>query len=656
MGRDEDAGSDAESRGDQVTGSTAAVVVAGFLVFLFGAGSPIAVQPSPGTARISGVVVDAIASGSPVRRANVRLSGNGSNRSVVTNDEGRFVMSDLPAGRYTLSVSKPAYLTTEFGARAPGRPGTPLTIEDGQTMAGLQVRLTHGAAVAGTIRDVTGEPVSGVQVSAWRIDETNRATPAAGGSAAFVSDDRGAYRLYGLAAGEYLIGAMPVGSGMGEMGVRSEADVDRALAALANQTREPASRARGTAPAALPPVSASRRMNYATVLYPGTLDVSQALRVRVAAGEERTAVDIPLTLGAMSSVTGTVIGVDGQPAQSVTVAIAMESAPLATAVTRLVPRSEMAVGVGGRFGFANVSPGTYVVTARSGASGRGRGAGAASELLWASASVTAIGVDVSGVTLQLKRSLTISGRVAFEGATRSLDPSQVSVTVRPSNPDAPPTASGIVKPDGSFEIRGLIPGSHELDAIGPGIGPAGAWLRSAILNGRDALDAGLEIGDSDLSGLTITFTDRHSEIGGVLETTAGTAATDYFVVVFPQDPALWRSPRRVASTRPATDGRFAFADLPAGAYLLAALIDVADGELRTADFLSQVAPAGVKVSLGEGQRVQQRLRIAVRIQPEEPIRHPRHNPASIRELATVSAIRMALLDSHRSSTHRGHAR
>jgi hypothetical protein len=64
----------------------------------------------------------------------------------------------------------------------------------------------------------------------------------------------------------------------------------------------------------------------------------------------------------------------------------------------------------------------------------------------------------------------------------------------------------------------------------------------------------------------------------------------------------------VQSSRPATSGRFAFADLPPGEYVIAALTDLPD-DWRTPEFLSGLAGAGVKVTIAEGERKMQNLRI-----------------------------------------------
>jgi hypothetical protein len=83
------------------------------------------------------------------------------------------------------------------------------------------------------------------------------------------------------------------------------------------------------------------------------------------------------------------------------------------------------------------------------------------------------------------------------------------------------------------------------------------------------------------------------------------------VIAFPSDPALWRAgSRRVKTARPATDGTYAIPDLPPGSYLLAALTDVTPSHWNDPDFLRQAAAGGVPVTIGEGERVAQDLRLA----------------------------------------------
>lgn len=74
---------------------------------------------------------------------------------------------------------------------------------------------------------------------------------------------------------------------------------------------------------------------------------------------------------------------------------------------------------------------------------------------------------------------------------------------------------------------------------------------------------------------------------------------------------MWaRESRRVMQTRPATDGHFVMRGLPPGDYLLAAVTDIDPDERYDAAFLRQLIPAAVRLTLAEGDRKIQDIRIA----------------------------------------------
>src|SRR4051812_6844032 len=106
--------------------------------------------PPPPTGRITGRVL-AGDNGRPVKRARVFVSAVElpGGRAAVTDDQGVYDLSELPAGRYTLSVSKSGFVSLSYGQRRPLQAGTPLQLADGQQLKGIPFQRARGSLIGG---------------------------------------------------------------------------------------------------------------------------------------------------------------------------------------------------------------------------------------------------------------------------------------------------------------------------------------------------------------------------------------------------------------------------------------------------------------------------------------------------------------------------
>jgi hypothetical protein len=160
------------------------------------------------TAVITGVV--SVQGGGPLRRARVNLTAPElrGGRTTMTGDQGEYTFSALPAGRYTITASKPSYIDTRFGAKKPGRPGTPVQLAAGGKVERANIALPKGGVITGVVVDDAGEPAPRTQVRVMKyIMSTGEKTLQQAGSDQ--TDDRGMYRIYGLQPGDYLVSAVP---------------------------------------------------------------------------------------------------------------------------------------------------------------------------------------------------------------------------------------------------------------------------------------------------------------------------------------------------------------------------------------------------------------------------------------------------------------
>jgi uncharacterized protein (DUF2141 family) len=557
-----------------------------------------------GTGRLAGRVVTMDTTAEPVRNAIVTLTAPNlaPPRSTVTDDDGRFAFVNLPAGRFTITASKAAHITTAYGAKRPARPGIPVPLADGQHIADLTVRLARGAVITGRVADRAGRPVSLVQVVAVRAELAS----GPGGTArtsgdVFLTDDRGAYRIYGLEPGTYLVAALPGNMALGDLEPHSAVEIDAAFAALkARSTIAPAAPRTSGPP---PPVT----YVMPPFFVPGTPSAAEAQRIPLAIGEERGGADVVVEPLRAATVEGTVRTVDGSTPANVLVSLVPIGPPL-PAGPGPRPEAFARTGADGRFRLPAVAPGQYLLSALA-------------SPLFVSETLTLAGDQQSVLTLLPMPAF--KGRVAFDHATAAVPEDITRVRLQLTLPTATTSAAirvgtgrgggitAIPRSDGTFEFAPVLPDTYRLIVTVPGATPGtGWWLRSAIAGGKDVLDTLVEL-RTTIDDAVITLSDRHTEVSGSIVAASGQPFSDLFVIVFPADRALWiRQGRRLQLTRPGTDGRFLLRDLPPGEYLLAALSDVDQDEWQDEAFLSQVAAAGaVKIDLAEGARREQNLRI-----------------------------------------------
>lgn len=554
-----------------------------------------------GAGEIAGTVVTTGAAPRPLARVLVTVSGPAlkTSQTVITDDLGRFAFRNLPTGRFTVIASRPPYVKTSYGAKRPGRPGTPIDLAAGQHLANITIPLARGAAITGVVRSPAGEPMPGVVVGVTPLDVQldSPGNPV-------VTDDRGVYRAFGLVPGRYVVRAGGTDRTATSVSQFTDAEMDAILAKLrqrpssaAPQTPQP-----GAATSAPPATAAAAAFSFAPIYFPGTTDPDAAETLTLAEGEERSGVDIDIQLVRISSVAGRVMTPDGAMPGSITLTLNRVSQRRLETENFIMP-SAANLDATGRFRFQNVVPGRYRVAARA------MPASAAAGVMWAAADVT-VGVDdVSNVALTLQAGLRLSGRLVFDArAMTPPDLSSIRLRLVEVNGATSWVPTGAGRAGGEFDIPGILPGAYTMASP---VTESGWLLRSVVVGGRDIMDVPLEIGATgDVTGAVVTFTDKHTELSGVLQTAANIPAPDYFIVVVSADRTFWRpGARRVQFARPSTDGRFVLRDLPAGDYVIAAVTDMDASDLADASFMASLVGSGVKVTLGEGETKTQDLKI-----------------------------------------------
>jgi hypothetical protein len=562
------------------------------LVTLFvcqmGAAAQVRDQPRPpvrdtapsttGSASITGTIATDTEPARPLRRAIVTV--NSTDRTIgkttVTDDDGRFAVTGLPAGRYNVAAAKRGWVTAAYGAKTPDPAGgTPLTLTDGQR-ATISLRMPRGAVIKGVIVDDNGQSPASASVSAVRyihFGGERRLVPAGSESSAAV--DRGQYRIYGLPPGDYYILVSPAGGGFFRSGsdlhLTSDVDVQEALRAI--QT------AAGSPIADVP----QRSVTTAPVFYPGVHNVAQATPVTVRAGEERGGIDFVVPYVASAHVEGTVSGLDGTPTGNAMVTLV--NADRDTLSFGFDSVRSARTDANGRFSFLEIRPGSYVISARS-----------ASPAGWAQADLDVQGDDVRGLSLAMQAAFTVSGLVRFEGNANAPPLTNVRVSLAPE-PGAmviTSNTSGNATADGRFTITGVAPGRYRLTAFLPA--PRPTWmLRRSTLAGQEALDTFIDV-RQDVADASVVFTDQLSEL-------SGHAAPNSTVILFSTNQTQWYPQSgRVRMTRAATDGGYTIPTVPPGEYFLAVVGDIEAGQSSDPAYLQGLTASSTKITIAEGEK------------------------------------------------------
>jgi hypothetical protein len=606
-----------------------------------------------GTGEISGVVMVS-GTGSPVRRGRVTLSGAElrGGRTAITDDQGRFTFQLLPAGRFSMTASKPGYVDVAYGAKRPGRPGTPVQLADGQRVDKLTIVIPRGGVITGVVVDENGEPAPGTQVRAMRyvMRTGERALTFSGQDQ---TDDRGQYRIFGQQPGDYVLSAVPrnlnpatdmrqlimsqaaaLQSTLGQSAQsgRGAAMIGN-LGAMANSPGAQQAMAELAQQLGIPEAAGS--VAYAPVYYPGTASPAGAAAITLGVGEERSGVDFQLQLVPTARVAGVVTSQDGTVPSNVQISLVPSSA---------VGSAPMEIGTfgtrvdgNGQFTFRDVTPGQYTLHVRSAvrradAGGRGgptpAGRGPVppnqiAQVLWASADIAVSGQDLTDLQLVLQPGMAVTGRIQFRGTTSQApsDLSSIRLTLSPrgqqNNPGPGGTPIAQVDEMGRFTFGGVPPGRYSVTANvagrGGGQGASGSWtLGSVVVDGRDVLDFPLEIApNGSVQGADVIFVDRTQELSGRIQDAMGRPTADFTIIVFPTDSRFWLpQARRILSTRPGTDGSFTLRGMPAGDYRITAVTDVEPGEWYDPAFLSQLVPASLPITLREGEQKVQDIKVA----------------------------------------------
>ena len=161
----------------------------------------------------------------------------------------------------------------------------------------------------------------------------------------------------------------------------------------------------------------------------------------------------------------------------------------------------------------------------------------------------------------------------------------------------------LVRPDGLFSMMSITPGEYVIQ-VPTSMATAMGWtLTSITMEGQDILDVPIQLAANSISAVTITFSDRATELSGRVNDAEGRPQPGLTLVVFSADRRHWYAgSRRVRQALPDARGDYRVGGLPPGDYWLAAIsggLDLPNGLVAG---LTELSSAAIRFSLALANR------------------------------------------------------
>jgi hypothetical protein len=515
--------------------------------------------------------------------------------SAISEDDGRFTVRGVPPGDYTLSVESQRYGAALYGQRRHNGPGTTLSLTAGQRLTNIRISMISKGAIAGRITGRNGEPVVQAMVQAFQYayrDGKRALTPISSTTA----DDRGEYRLFGLAPGPYLVAAtLNESPALTASSVAFHQNGMLAHLSASSDALFVESFLAGPVINRLLDDGTVQQEAWIPVYYPGTIEARQATTIEVLPGATMSGINVAISPAPVRKVSGQVIG---PPGSAPTVTLTPESLDFRFKNMTF----NAGPGTGTSFEFAGLSPGVYTLLARD----------SRTEAVSSPMRLEVGDRDIENLTVALISGITLAGRVVVENSSESsLQQNPLGGLLLTMVQGTVELRSDIVvlQPSGSFLAKSLSPGTYfvrlmrlteEPVNVDRADAPKPPIIKSIRL-GQTDVSGGIPITATTQDRLEIVVTTESSSITGTVIDSRRMPAAGATVVLVPATAR--RNATLYDSTISDASGRFRLQGIVPGDYLLFAWEDVEPGAWRDPGFLRPFESLGrlVRVQANNNQ-------------------------------------------------------
>ena len=478
---------------------------------------------------VAGITVAATSSSSPLENRTVA--------KATTDDDGKYQLTELAAGQFTIMPLAKAFVASTSGGYKP--PGQSITVAEGETITKIDFALIRGGVITGRITDTDGRPVIGERVNVVAKDASDASPPlTVFDGSRNKTDDRGIYRVYGLSPGNYKV------------------SIGQAAAA---------------ANVAIMGMGGSQ---YIKTFYPGVTEEAKATLLEINEGTEVTNIDLVARKSVRGfSVSGRVVDADsGQPVASMFVV--HSSLNEGTQQLGGINFSGGQTDANGKFRLDNIQPGHYAAYTLS--------TGEATNSYSDQTPFDVVDADVSGIEIKVRRGATISGVAVvennFDPAVTSLLQTVSLFAFSTTKGGTPSFSRAQINRDGSFSFSGLAPGKVQMNVVGFPTPPKGLTLVRTELDGIEQRE-GIEVtAGAKVTGVRLVFAFGAGSIRGEVRAEGGTLPAGLTIqVIIRSSTGGSRHFTGVVDAR----GHFVVENVPPGAYEMSVVTFGADRTAST---------------------------------------------------------------------------
>ena len=429
-----------------------------------------------------------------------------------------------------------------------------LTLDPGQRITDMALRLTPHSIVSGTVVDEDAEPIAGVSVQMLKQSYRNgrkQLAPAGFGQ----TNDLGAYRVFGVAPGRYYVTA-----------------IYRQPFGIVDRTAKP-----GSAPV--------EDQVYAPTYYPGATDLLSAAPIELKAGNQLSGVS--LTLRKMHAVR--VRGSIGGPGS---VSLRPRDSGGADFNRNMVRVRDSA----GAFELRGVLPGAYILSAET---------GNRDNSLSARVQINVGANDIDGIRLTPMPGSNIPGQVRFDSdGQANLAAVHIYLNAQDAGPNSG-AADSAVKPNGAFTLEDVGRGNYVPNVQGV---PEGFYLKSIRFGDREVLDSGLDLSNGGGGTLDVVLGAGGGSIEGLVTGPKQAAAPGATVVLIPEQSRREQRYRYKTATADQA-GKFKLTGIAPGDYKVFAWEELESGAYLDPEFMKPVEERGQPFSIKENAHESVQLKL-----------------------------------------------